>query len=102
MIAGIVEEYFDIGQQMADEYVQIPYCSDKNYIDKIISICNKLNVDMIIPAFSDEIEILTKNISKFDTKGIVILSPSYDIVHLLHNKDLMCMRLEKLKINTVP
>lgn len=102
IVAGSVEGNFDIGAKLADNYVKIPYCSSDKYIDEMIYICKKLNIDMIIPAFSDEIEQLTKNISKFNKLNIKILSPSYEIVHLLHNKDLMCNKFKSLNENIVP
>lgn len=60
----------------ADKAHQVKHIEDDGYVDDIISICNKEDIDMVIPIMEREIEILSqkKEYIENSTKSKVILS----------------------------
>lgn len=102
IIGGSVEDSESIGWILADDKVVIPYANDPQFIEKILDICEKKAVDLILPAFSDESMLLTQNLDRFTQKGVKILSPQYESTLLVHNKAMMLKRLEELGADYYP
>jgi carbamoyl-phosphate synthase large subunit len=59
-LIGTNTEKISGGNHLCDEVYHVPYAYDPNYIDRIISICNEENVDLIIPSTDYEAYYLAK------------------------------------------
>lgn len=71
----------------ADKSYQVKSIEDESYVDEIINICNKEDINMIIPIMEREIEILSqkKEYIEKSTKSKVILSPK-ETIEICRNK----------------
>lgn len=70
--------------------------TDDNYINEIIDICKKENIDAILSLIDPELSILAKNKFKFDEIGVKVLVSDYDVTELCFDKMKM---FEFLKLN---
>ena len=70
-----------------DKYYIIPRIGEKDYIEKIIEICKKEKVKIIVPTIDTELLILSKNKSKIEneTDAIVLVS-DYNVISICRNK----------------
>src|SRR5690625_213444 len=60
----------------ADEFELIPRIDDKDYMVKLLNLCEKYEIDGVISLIDPELEILANNKEKFDEiNSKLILSP---------------------------
>ncbi len=50
------------------------------YIQAVLKICEKENIDTIFPSFDPQVYVFSKNKERFEKLGIVIPVPDYDVV----------------------
>lgn len=70
----------------ADKAYIIPAIRDSKYIENLLDICKKENISLIIPTIDTELEILSKNIEKFNSINTDVLVSSLDKVIIAQNK----------------
>lgn len=97
VIAGCVDDTENGSILCTEDRVLIPYVSDPDFVQKMIIICTEQNINLIVPGFSQESLVLSKQINKFEEKGIKVLSPSFNVVDICHNKNKMLEYLSNNK-----
>lgn len=58
--------------QMCDVSYQVPRCTDPLYVEALIEICKKENIDILLPIMSAELNILSENREKFAKIGTMV------------------------------
>lgn len=58
--------------QMCDKYYSVPRGDAPNYIDNLLDICKKENVEVILPIMSVELNALAANKKKFEDAGVAV------------------------------
>lgn len=86
---------------MADKQYLVPRIDDPSYIDIILDICKKEDIDAVTTFIDPEIELLAKNRSKFEKLGIEVLAPYEETAHLCFDKYQMFQYLSEKGIPTV-
>lgn len=86
---------------LADKQYLVPKIDDPTYIDRIIGICKKENIRAITTFIDPEIELLSKNRSKFTDIGVEVLAPYERTAHLCFDKYKMFCFLQEKGIPTV-
>lgn len=71
----------------ADKYYIVPRISERNYIEKLVDICNKEIIDLIVPTIDTELYILSlnKRLIEKETKAKVLISDT-DCIEICNNK----------------
>lgn len=64
-IVSVDMDHEAIGRFLSDKFYQVPSSSDVSYIDKIVEIIEKENIDIFFCVSSAEVEIVSKNIHRF-------------------------------------
>lgn len=85
----------------ADKSYLVPGIEDSSYIDTIIDICKKEQINAITTFIDPEIEILAKNRNRFSELGIVVLAPYEETATLCFDKYKMFKKLSSCGIPTV-
>ena len=66
----------------ADKYYIIPRIFDENYIDSLIDICNKENIDLIVPTIDTELMKLAENREIIENKtNSKLLLSNIDVIN---------------------
>ena len=86
---------------MADKQYLVPRIDAPGYIDVILDICKKEEINAVTTFIDPEIEILAKNRSKFEALGVEVLAPYEETAHLCFDKYLMFKYLSENGIPTV-
>ena len=81
-----------------DRHYQVPMTKSSDFIPRLKDICQKQNIDIIIPWSDDEVEVISREASSFKKMGTTILSSSYDTVRLVIDKGIMLQELRKANI----
>lgn len=85
----------------ADKQYLVPRIEDPSYIDTIMDICKKEQINAITTFIDPEIEILAKNRKRFSELGIVVLAPYEETAALCFDKYKMFKKLSSCGIPTV-
>lgn len=70
----------------ADAYHIVPAMSTPGYIDVIIDICKKENIDAVLSLIDPELSLLAKNIRRFEALGVKLIGSSYELCELTLDK----------------
>lgn len=57
---------------LSDKYYVVPNAGKKDFVTKILEICKKEKIEIIIPTFSNEIAVFSKNKDRFEKKDIKV------------------------------
>lgn len=85
----------------ADKYYIVQKFSENGYIDQIIEICKKENVNGILSLIDPELELISRFKDEFLKNGIIPLVNDEHINSLCFDKYLFYKKLTDLNINTV-
>lgn len=84
----------------ADKYYIVPRITDKNYINIILDICKKENIDTLISLIDPELSLIAKNIKLFKEIGVKPIISDYDKVEMCFDKYKMYKFLAKNDFKT--
>lgn len=70
----------------ADDYFIMPDVHDKNYINRLIEICEKYKINGIVSVEDLELPILARNKNKFSNKGIKVIVSEPEIIDICYDK----------------
>lgn len=83
----------------ADKYYIVPRITEKNYIDIVLDICKKENIDGVLSLIDPEPSLLAKNEEKFSNLGVTIIGSSYELCERALDKMQMFNWLKKHNYN---
>lgn len=86
---------------LADKQYLVPSINDSKYIEVVLDICKKEQINAVTTFIDPEIELLAKNREKFTAIGVEVLAPYKETAELCFNKYLMFKHLKENKIPTV-
>lgn len=86
---------------LADKQYLVPRIDDPKYIDVILDICKKENIQAVTTFIDPEIELLAINRDKFSNLGVEVLAPYEETAKLCFDKYQMFTHLKKHGISTV-
>lgn len=79
----------------ADKYYIVPKIDDPNYIDNLLDICKKEDIDCILSLIDPELSLIAKNKDKFEAIGVTPLVSNYEATELAFDKYEMFKYLDK-------
>lgn len=85
----------------ADKQYLVPRIDDPSYIDTVLDICKKEEIDAVTTFIDPEIELLAINRDKFSDLGVEVLAPYEETAKLCFDKYQMFTHLKKHGIPTV-
>ena len=85
----------------ADKHYLVPSINDPSYIETILEICKKEQINAVTTFIDPEIEILAKNRDRFKKLDVEVLAPYEETAKLCFDKFLMFKHLQKNNIPTV-
>ena len=65
-----------------DSFFIVPNIYSLEYIDFLLNLCIRENVDLIIPGHDHELLLLSENISKFTDQGIKVIVSRPDLIEI--------------------
>lgn len=84
---------YNSGSMIIEHYIQVPEVSSDSYVQNIIEICQKYNIDVLIPILDEELYLFSKS----KLQNIVkILLPDVEIIELFRNKLLASTELNNM------
>lgn len=75
-----------VGQYLCRQFFHLPLATDKNYADKIIALCKRHGLQVVLPLVSKELLPLTAAKDSFRREGIEVMVSSPDAISIANNK----------------
>ena len=88
------------GRPMSDAFYQIPAANDDQFINKMLNICQKEQIDLLIPIVDYEFEKFALLRDEFEAIGTKVLISDYDSLRKANNKWLTYNFFKELEIKT--
>lgn len=70
----------------ADKYYIVPRITDPKYIDIILDICKKENINGVLSLIDPELSLLAENKEKFEQVGTTVIGSSYNLCEMSLDK----------------
>ena len=70
----------------ADKYYIVPSINDPGYIDIILDICKKEQINGVLSLIDPELSLLAQNKEKFEALGVTIIGSSYELCEMALDK----------------
>jgi carbamoyl-phosphate synthase large subunit len=86
--------------QIADHSHRVPICTEANFVDAVVNICDSHQVDLIIPTIDTELIVYAENRSRFIECGTEILVSEPEMVSVARDKQATAQLLTKHGIIT--
>ena len=102
LVFGLDQTNISFAATLIDIFIHLPYVPRDRYTTKILSACEKHNVDILIPGNDFELELFSKEIEKFHALGIEVMVSSYDLNRISRNKKDWYDYFSPKGINIVP
>jgi carbamoyl-phosphate synthase large subunit len=75
-----------VGLHLADVAYTLPRASDKAFIPKVLEICEKEGVEVIIPILSVEVPVFAEHLAEFQARRISLVLPSSETLSICGDK----------------
>ncbi len=75
-----------VGKFLNKDFIQIPKAIEDSFIEHLLSICQKKNIQIILPLVTKELLPLATNKSTFEKAGIRILVSSKEAIEIANDK----------------
>lgn len=72
--------------EMVDAYYPVPRGDDPAYVDVLLDICMRENVDIVLPIMSVELECLSRNKEKFKNIGTIVSVSDIEALEIANDK----------------
>lgn len=70
----------------ADQYYLVPRITEPGYLDIILDICRKENINAVMSLIDPELHLLAQNSERFSAIGVTIVGSSYELCERALNK----------------
>lgn len=70
----------------ADKFYKVPCITEKGYIDFVLDICKKENINGVFSLIDPELSLISQNAEKFAALGVKIIGSTYDLCELALDK----------------
>jgi carbamoyl-phosphate synthase large subunit len=85
---------FASGRALHHNFVQIPKAEEESFVNSVLDVCSKREIDVLLPLVTRELEILAANQQRFDDAGIKVVVSNIDTLSVANNKAALMRKLE--------
>ena len=88
------------GRYLNDSFVQIPKANNPEFVEEVLRICIKMDIQIIFPLVTNELFIFSKNKDLFLKNNIKVIVSDYESLVIANNKSSLYQHLKKNGIST--
>ena len=87
-----------VGKYISDVFYRIPPPESPEYIERLVEICHKEKVSVVLPQTTREILVLSKNKERLKKKGIYVCVSNYESIKEANDKYLLLKKAVEIGI----
>lgn len=81
--------------QNSGHFFSVPHVTNLDYIDKLLDICSREKITLLVPTIDPELDLLSQNLERFNLIGTRVLISAAAVVEVARNKILTAEVLER-------
>ena len=85
-VVGVDTRELASAKYFVDTFYKVPKWNDKEYIDTLLNICKKENIDILIPLYEKEFILLCENRERFNKTGTTLILSDKKIIEICNDK----------------
>ena len=85
-----------IGKYLMNSFHVVPKPNEREFIDKFLEICKREDIDVILPQVTNELEVFSRNKSRFEKIGVKVGVSNHDGLRIANNKFLLTRLAERI------
>jgi len=85
-VIGVDASADAIGRHFADKFVQVPFGTDENYIERIAEIVTKEGVNLVLPTSDEEALAMSQNRAVIEASGAILACTDAETLATVSNK----------------
>lgn len=85
-VVGVDLEDLAPAKSFVDSFYKVPKWNHKGYIDILLNICRKENINMLIPLYEKEFILLCENREKFNEVGTRLILSNKKVIEIFNDK----------------
>ncbi len=97
-VVGCDGSVINAARHFTDSFYKIPRCNEPGYIDKLLEICEKENINAIIPLYEAEFPILNEARTRFEALAVHLILSDAGVISICKDKYKTAEFFEKYKI----
>src|SRR5262245_26598368 len=82
------------GDQTGSAFEKIPFAEEKNFIEQLLSLCERRNIHIVMPLVTKELIPLAQNKKRFEEQETKVLVSKVDSLEIANNKSRLYQFLE--------
>ena len=87
------------GRLLSSNFFKIPRADNAKFIDELLKICKKLEINVILPLVTMELLKLSKHIKFFEDIGVKVIVSNFNALTIVNNKCKLYQHLDKKNID---
>ncbi len=87
-----------VGKYLCNSFYKIPPANDQSFISTLLEICEKEEVDVVLPQVTDELPYLSRYKGQFEEIGVKVAVSEYTSIELANNKYKLIQIARKVKV----
>lgn len=85
-------------RHFTDAFYRIPKCREDGYVDALLDICRKEQINALVPLYEPEFDILNGARGRFEELGVHLLLSDERVIRISNSKELTAAFFEKYNI----
>jgi carbamoyl-phosphate synthase large subunit len=83
-----------VGRWLHAEFDQVPFANEPDFIEKLLSLCIKRKINVLMPLVTKELILLAQHKAEFNDAGVNVLVSNVDSLEIANNKSRVYQFLE--------
>lgn len=97
-IVGADINDLNAGRYLADSFYKIPRAEEPDFVDRLMEICKKEKVDILIPLVTRELPLLSRFADEFEDNGTTVMISKHRAIAIANDKGKLFKYLERAGI----
>lgn len=99
-IIGVDMNEMASARRLVDEFYTVPAAKDSKFIETIMDICQRENVQVVFPLVTRELDKFANSKTKFREIGVSISVMPYDVLQIVNNKAHLLSKMKEIGMRT--
>ena len=99
-IVGVDMNENAAGRKLVDAFYTVPAAKDPGFLDRVLEVCEKERVQVVMPLVTRELLTFSRNLEAFRSRGIGVSVMEYDSLRIANNKVKLLEKMRQLGMPT--
>ncbi len=98
IVVGVDAKEEVAGKYLCDKFYKVPYADELNFIPKLLNICKRERVSVVLPQVTNELFKLSASKYAFSNEGVVVAVSESEVLKIANNKYELSMLARRIGV----